>query len=636
MSKLLEEIDAGNELTQFVREELEKKLAVLPEEVHDELISEAKALSSIGISSEDDYRNFFYIFRHVKTIAEDLSGIQMDSERLSKISGVIFENIKYYPIDTIYNFYKAVASALDKLSIPVRKFSYPLGYRLVEHQEPYNVAKWIGAMREIYMQVHRGLPFSKSFDIVTSGWEIMEKRNFSHWMKFHQGNNHQKYKIAQDDYVLDSSGAPLAPFRDFQALQAKVPGMPEMGGYVDPEVYWDHKKEQEEKKKKEEERKAEIKRQEKIDNDELIRSKIVSRLNAAINVATKPEARIFLKELGIDLPSWVEQVENIRRIVQTASPLMIKDLIIRQGNILASAGYPEAGEQMKVFAEEVKAEEQPQSTQPPEAPPAPPVSSEPSEIPEEEEYPGSDAMDEVVKNMQGLPDSNDLGEEDDCLDAQAALVVVAQPVPEEMVTETVDPAEEEPDIEVSDEVLEEVADPTKEMPATMEESDFDLSGITTTDVISKLELVSNILKNREIPRQLSMIDLMMDQLGIASYFPTLGEATRSALESNQYMATRIEDILSKLRGSVEPSEEDKIELAPEGIEPEAAPEEVPPVEEVKERLSDADKKQEELREARKKKREQLYMGEGVEKPEIEVEELEAPVEVEKAPARRVE
>ena len=39
---------------------------------------------------------------------------------------------------------------------------------------------------------------------------------------------------------------------------------------------------------------------------------------------------------------------------------------------------------------------------------------------------------------------------------------------------------------------------------------------------------------------------MLNKLGISGFFPALAEATRSALESNQYCQTRVEEILSKL------------------------------------------------------------------------------------------
>ena len=53
---------------------------------------------------------------------------------------------------------------------------------------------------------------------------------------------------------------------------------------------------------------------------------------------------------------------------------------------------------------------------------------------------------------------------------------------------------------------------------------------------------------------------MMDRLGISSYFPTLAEATTKNLDATQYSLTRVEDILSKLRGSIETPASEEIDL----------------------------------------------------------------------------
>jgi len=82
--------------------------------------------------------------------------------------------------------------------------------------------------------------------------------------------------------------------------------------------------------------------------------------------------------------------------------------------------------------------------------------------------------------------------------------------------------------------------------AAMDEIDRAFSNIKLTDVINRLQALSRVFKNREIARQLSIIDIMLDKLGISGFFPALAEATRSALESNQYCQTRVEELLSKL------------------------------------------------------------------------------------------
>lgn len=92
--------------------------------------------------------------------------------------------------------------------------------------------------------------------------------------------------------------------------------------------------------------------------------------------------------------------------------------------------------------------------------------------------------------------------------------------------------------------------------APVSAQDFDriidsaLANVTVADVVAKLEDITKIFKTREIPRQLSLVDMMLDSLGIASYFPKLSEAINKSLESNNYVSTRLDEILSQLRGSM--------------------------------------------------------------------------------------
>lgn len=74
--------------------------------------------------------------------------------------------------------------------------------------------------------------------------------------------------------------------------------------------------------------------------------------------------------------------------------------------------------------------------------------------------------------------------------------------------------------------------------------------ITMEEIVAELEDISTYYKVREMPRRLARLDMMFDSKGISAYFPSLSEAQKSALESNNYVASRIDDILSKVRGSM--------------------------------------------------------------------------------------
>jgi hypothetical protein len=70
------------------------------------------------------------------------------------------------------------------------------------------------------------------------------------------------------------------------------------------------------------------------------------------------------------------------------------------------------------------------------------------------------------------------------------------------------------------------------------------------EIVAELEDISTYYKVREMPRRLARLDMMFDAKGISVYFPSLSEAQNRALDANNYIATRIDDILAKVRGAM--------------------------------------------------------------------------------------
>lgn len=178
------------------------------------------------------------------------------------------------------------------------------------------------------------------------------------------------------------------------------------------------------------------------------------------------------------------------------------------------------------------------------------------------------------------------------------------------------PAPDAPATEEPLEVTEDEAAPPggEEAPEEGIASDFDakidavFADTTINDIVAKLEDISKTYRTREMPRQLAFVDMMLDSKGLASFFPSLSEATNKALEANNYISTRVDDILSKLRGAMSSKETD-----------------------LKGKLQeDADK--EKARKQQRKEQESMEMsGKGKEKPEVEIEEDLGP-KTPKAPA----
>ena len=69
-------------------------------------------------------------------------------------------------------------------------------------------------------------------------------------------------------------------------------------------------------------------------------------------------------------------------------------------------------------------------------------------------------------------------------------------------------------------------------------------------VVQKLNEVVNALKARDLIRSISEVDIMLDQLSMASFFPEMQEAQAKLIEAFGYAGNRIEDIVPKLRGAL--------------------------------------------------------------------------------------
>lgn len=153
-----------------------------------------------------------------------------------------------------------------------------------------------------------------------------------------------------------------------------------------------------------------------------------------------------------------------------------------------------------------------------------------------------------------------------------------------------------------------------------------LASVTIEDIVRELEDIAKDYKTRDMPRRLSIVDMMLNGKGISSYFPQLSEAQNKALEANNYISTRIDDIISKLQGS----------LAAKEKGPDNAPEVSPEVAGIKNRLQQDQDKDKQRKLMKKQQQEaELEGGAGKEAPQVEMGELAppAPAPPAAAPAR---
>lgn len=435
----------------------------------------------------------------------------------------------------------------------MQKSSYPQDPLIGTSNPPYDVKQWITSMREIYADIANTNSFEESFKKITKGWDDMDKLNFKNWMRFYQENAHEKYKIAQSHGYLSNGPGSYIPLNAIKAklpMSAPAPKQPSMENYTanqDANAAEDEARIRADVKKK-------------------IQS-LISRLNSAEKLATHPDVQVELKKvLELGISEWVTRLQALKRDVQLvpmrrASSPILEDIIVKNANQLIVEGHKKAAAHLLKIADMAMAPQPANPTNPIDAH----LLTNPvaGGLGQDFAYADDNEFEEEV--------NEELNEElDEDFDPFAEITVTAQAVPENLTSspaappaapapQAVSPEAPAPsDVALNEQPVIEV----EEEPVDVEDDPFAsvLADVKISDIISRLEAVANMFKNREIARQLTIIDLMMDAAGIAPFFPSMAEATRSALESNQYCQTRIEDILAKLRGTVQVPIANKIDL----------------------------------------------------------------------------
>jgi len=566
-------------MSQYLKDKI-SKYKNLPEDMARLLHNDASLMAALGVDNDKDFNDFFLISAHVGSIANDLAGKTLNAGDVSKISHIVYSNREIKPIYNIFKFYSAVSAAMEQSETPMKKTAYPQGYGNIFIENPHTMKQWIQTMREIYaLAQKRQIDLGTSLNLVTKKWKTMDRLDFQHWLSFYQGNNHLKYKIAGLPRYLEIGEGAVLPTH---SLRAQLPGVPPR---VPESVEEDYTvRRQEQASEQESQRVSDIR----AAQDD-VKKKLIARLTAAERIFMN-NLESFRKMLGPEYERWLSVLHDIKRKVQVAMPVnaksvLLEDLIYKEANKLEAQNMSKSADLVRKIAQPAP----PPLGGDPLAPPGgDPLAGDPlggmgdlgmpgAETPAAEPAkPGDEhlAMQDFVRNMTGETEP-----EKEDLQTQSSLKVQAQ----------IEPDLEAPDAAPAPETPEQ-----KALKADVADRDIEeaLKNVTINDLIKKLDGLAQAYRIRETTRQLTVVDLMMQQLGISSYFSNLSEAINKAYDSNQYILTRVEDILARLRGagegggsiqsklnSQETRKEEQAALragpVPEGTPGEAAPGEAP-------------------------------------------------------------
>ena len=530
-----------------------------------------KILDELEINNEEALRKFHYLCQYIPPILNKIYS-NSSKEIKASITGYCFKNAKDASFEEILN------NIIEAFSVyKFVKVAYPSTGSDVEMiGEKYNIDKWMKALNDIYIRARLFGNKQEAVNYITSKWDNMdEKIDFERWIKYYEQGGASLYKSAQ--------GIPMLP------LQA-VPGL----NIKNVPVY-DNSEVQE---KKDPDKKEEIRN---------IRTKIIGRINSAKKLLTNQYGMEFA---GQDYNKLLRMLLDLERdLLSIKTAALLEDVLYRAKNRMEKSGCDENAIQLfikiaqlpplgDVTQTQMPQAEQTEKAQDPEKGKeslqsfieslkevAPKATTEnvPKDITETSENPtevktnapaqrtGKTTVaswanintNEFIKFKKVANSIETIIKE-----TKNHLYVVAQlaapetiptpaPAPAPAPGAIPAPAEAKEVAETTEEVKPKKKKDEKIVPeqgiSTKELLNIDtdpiedaLKNVKLPEVIDRLQALSRVFKNREVARQLAIIDLMLDRLGISGFFPSLAEATRSALESNQYCQSRIEEILAKL------------------------------------------------------------------------------------------
>lgn len=490
-------------------------------------------------------------------------------------------------IDKLIQFFENYG--IDYLKVPeLSKKAYPVNMSYRHVPPTYNIDKWIETIKFIKSKESLGFAKTDLIKQATSGWNVVEVFDFLNWIKYYQEGNHQKYSYAQLWFDSNSST-------------------------IKNEVIENN-----------EENNKIISKEEVIES---IRKKILNRLNSAEKLLQSKDGHEFAGEEFESLLSTLYQLKTRIQLTKRASINNVLNFFNWESFLLNKIGFSDASDFIISLAQ----------LNPPEAPnpvvPTGPANGLPNMAPGMDPGSGtnppaisidetmddeSSTISEFLENMQtsGITTKENLKDVSEADD----IFSFAQIQPQQNMKQNVAPITNELSKE---NIRHQNTKGLKEQDNNSSSfSNFDrkfeelLSNVSISDVVSKLEDLSKIFKVRELPRQLGIVDMMLDQLGLASFFPGLSEATNKALESNNYIATRVDDILSKLRGTLKTND---IDLTNENSI------KSPEVEALRDKLQQDQDRDKAKKEMRKKIEDEALLETTKETPDIEVSDDEAPI-----------
>jgi hypothetical protein len=472
---------------------------------------DSKILSNLNVSNDRERNLYFYLENFVEDLCQEFN---CNINNYNDIIIKAFEELRKKEKIDLTDIRKAVYNSLK-----VKKIAYPniKGTNSENSLPDRDINKWVKSLEDIYSAIRMGKNKMSAIKEITEGWTPMEKLDFEYWMKYYESADYVKYAMKKNAFgeVPVTTVKPEVSNIPPMAVPNFGPGRPRKSPKSLPEI----------------------------------KQSIISRIDSAIKML-----RDFSNVWPPDI--WRRIVTTLTDLQAEIVPLTTKatiyDCLIKTANKLNKQGFSEgSGAIIKIAqgAEEdlaLKIEKA--------------LSGKESEISKEPAAPGGMAGDVTpppgMEELMGPAPTGEMPAPTGEMPAPTGEMPAPSPEGE---LEMAPPAG----------VTEELPPPEKPLGAPEEEkisndtNPFEGKSITVKDVLEILEPLSKNLSEREFVRSLSKADMMLDSMNVASHFPELGEVQSKALELNIYINTRLEKIISKLKGGVKEEDEKEKDSPPE-------------------------------------------------------------------------
>lgn len=314
----------------------------LDEEMWQEAKDDMRLASKLGVSSEEDFRAFFYIDHFIEDLLEEIYGVRnlSEEEEEDSLKSFMFNNRETYQYTDLDSFRLAILAWQKTQGEVSKEANLNLRNRNIFDQhfylEKYNLENWNHLIGLVNKAVAHGIPYSVAMKEATEGFSNAERLDFMSWAKFKQGRDKDLYDINKKIKGL-SKGSKTVSKSEFK----KAGGI-----FEDQYAYFIPKMQQKQDVEVTEEKLPSHTEQEAADF-EAVKSKMISRTFSLDKLLDK-KRKVMSDDVADEIEDLLNTLRKKVRKLKMAST--VEDCFYRTASMLRKKGFNEGGEALESIA----------------------------------------------------------------------------------------------------------------------------------------------------------------------------------------------------------------------------------------------------------------------------------------------